>query len=144
MLLPVTALALVTVSAFGQPYSIDWYKISGGGGISTNGQFSVSGTIGQPDAGGPMTNGPYSLTGGFWVVTAVQTAGSPLLSIRPGSANSIVISWPSTAAGFQLQQAATIVSPGWANFSGSTNDDGTTKSVTIPPPSGNRFFRLAK
>lgn len=41
-------------------YSIDWSKI-GGGGTSTHGQFAVSGTIGQPDASGPMTNGSYSV-----------------------------------------------------------------------------------
>ena len=125
-----------------QPYSIDWYKISGGGGTSTNGQYSVSGTIGQADAGGPMTNGQYSLTGGFWAVTAVQTPGAPLLTIRPGAANSIIISWPSPSAGFLLQQSASLGTPGWGNFSGSTNNDGTTKSVTIQPPTGNKFFRL--
>ena len=61
----------VLASAFclrtsGQSYSIDWYKIAGGGGTSTNGQYAVTGTIGQPDAGGAMAGGNYSLTGGFW------------------------------------------------------------------------------
>src|SRR5271157_3921855 len=35
--------------AWGQSYSIGWYKIAGGGGSSSNGQYSVSGTIGQQD-----------------------------------------------------------------------------------------------
>jgi hypothetical protein len=35
-----------------QNYSIDWFTIDGGGGTSTGGVYSVSGTIGQPDAGG--------------------------------------------------------------------------------------------
>ena len=48
-----------------QSYAVDWYKVAGGGGTSTNGQYSVSGTIGQPDASGAMTGGNYSLTGGF-------------------------------------------------------------------------------
>ena len=34
-------------SAFAQTYSIDWYKVAGGGGTSTGGVYSVSGTIGQ-------------------------------------------------------------------------------------------------
>ena len=46
--------------AYAQTYSIDWSTIDGGGGTSTGGVYSVSGTIGQPDAGGPMTNGQYS------------------------------------------------------------------------------------
>src|SRR5471030_636315 len=32
-------------TAHTQSYSIDWYKISGGGGTSTNGQYLLSGTI---------------------------------------------------------------------------------------------------
>jgi hypothetical protein len=38
------------VSLFAQSYSIDWYKIAGGGGTSTGATYQVSGTIGQPDA----------------------------------------------------------------------------------------------
>ena len=41
---------LVVSLAWAQQYSVDWYKVAGGGGTSTNGQYSVSGTIGQPDA----------------------------------------------------------------------------------------------
>src|ERR1035437_1377725 len=58
-----------------QSYSIDWYKIAGGGGTSTGGTYQVSGTIGQPDASGAMAGGNYSLTGGFWsLISIVQTA----------------------------------------------------------------------
>ena len=58
-----SALSLV---ANAQPFAIDWHTIDGGGGTSTGGVYSVSGTIGQPDAGGLMTNGQYSVTSGFW------------------------------------------------------------------------------
>jgi hypothetical protein len=47
-------------SAFAQTYSIDWYKIAGGGDTSTGGTYTVSSTIGQHDAGGPMTGGNRS------------------------------------------------------------------------------------
>ena len=57
---------LVVSLAWAQQYSVDWYKVAGGGGTSTNGQYSVSGTIGQPDASAAMSGGPYSVTGGFW------------------------------------------------------------------------------
>jgi len=60
-----------------QTYSIDWYTIDGGGGTSTGGVYAVSGTIGQPDAGGPMTGGNYSLTGGFWSLIAAVQTGAP-------------------------------------------------------------------
>ena len=75
---------VLSVSA--QSYSIDWFTIDGGGGTSTGGVYSVSGTIGQPDAGGPMTNGQYSVTGGFWALpTAIQVSGAPTLTIVPAA-----------------------------------------------------------
>ena len=43
---------MLAATGFAQQYSIDWHKIAGGGGTSTNGQFTLSGTIGQSDAGG--------------------------------------------------------------------------------------------
>jgi len=60
----VTAIGALALMAFctkvqAQPYSIDWHKVSGGGGTSTGGVYSVSGTIGQHDAGGPMIGGAY-------------------------------------------------------------------------------------
>ena len=64
-ILLIISLLLITAAVHAQQYSIDWYKTSGGGGTSTNGQYSVTGTIGQPDAGGAMSGGSYSLTGGF-------------------------------------------------------------------------------
>ena len=63
-----------------QTYSIDWYKIAGGGGTSTNSQYAVSGTIGQPDASLEMSGGQYSVTGGFRsLISVVQTEGLPNL-----------------------------------------------------------------
>src|ERR1017187_3908814 len=79
------------VTAFAQNYSVDWYKISGGGGTSTGAVYSVSGTIGQPDASGAMSGGQYSVTGGFWALYAVQTPGAPALTITH-SGNGVKVS----------------------------------------------------
>ena len=55
----------------GTGLAIDWHSIDGGGLMfSTGGGMTLGGTIGQADAGGPMTGGGLTLTGGFWVVTA--------------------------------------------------------------------------
>ncbi|MBE0540621.1 MAG: hypothetical protein IH623_04460 [Verrucomicrobia bacterium] len=46
------ALVLATWSVHAQTnYAIDWCALDGGGGTSTGGVYSVSGAIGQPDAG---------------------------------------------------------------------------------------------
>jgi len=134
---------LLPVLSRAQSYSIDWYKIGGGGGTSTNGQFSVTGTIGQPDAGATMSGGNFSLTGGFWSLYAVvQTPGAPLLIITR-SGNSVIVSWPSPSDDWTLQENGNLAnSNGWSGYGGTVNDNSTNKSVTISPPTGNWFFRL--
>ncbi len=47
-------------------FDVDWFTIDGGGVMrSTGGDFELSGTIGQPDAG-VLEGGGFVLTGGFW------------------------------------------------------------------------------
>ena len=58
-------LLLATAVARAQDYDLSRHTIDGGGGTSSNGTFSLSGTIGQPDAGAALTSGTWSLTGGF-------------------------------------------------------------------------------
>ena len=127
-----------------QSFSIDWFTIDGGG-TSTGGVYSVSGTIGQPDAGETMIGGNYSLTGGFWSLFAVQTPDAPTLSIAHTTTNTVAVFWPSPSTGFQLQQNTNSVSSlNWSNVVTTPIDDGTTKTVVVNPPTGNRFYRLFK
>jgi len=137
-------LALSAGRACAQNYSIDWYKIAGGGGTSSNGQYSVSGTIGQHDAGGPMTGGNYSLTGGFWsLLSVVQTPGSPTLRIFLTTSNTAVIAWPNPSPGFALQQNSDLsASNNWTSFNGQSNVVGGEIQVIVTPPTGRNFFRL--
>jgi hypothetical protein len=133
---------LLPAVSFAQSYSIDWYKVAGGGGTSTGGTYQVSGTIGQPDAGAPMTGGSYSLTGGFWaLISVVQTAGLPNLTITHAG-NSVIVSWPNTGI-YTLQQNANLaLANGWATTGYSITTSNGTNSITITPPTGNLFFRL--
>ena len=125
-----------------QAYSIGWYKVAGGGGTSTNGQFSMTGTIGQPDASGAMKGGNYSVTGGFWSLYAIQTPGAPLLTITYAG-NKAIVSWPSPSTGFVLQTNSNLATGTWGNYGGIVGDNGTIKTETNAPPTGNLFFRLA-
>lgn len=64
---------LAASQALGQ-LAIDWHTVDGGGEMnSVGGSFSLSGTIGQPDAQvlPVMSGGTFELTGGFWVVATV-------------------------------------------------------------------------
>ena len=136
-------LALAVLSARAQSYSVDWYKIAGGGGTSTGGLYSVSGTIGQPDASGAMTGGSYSLTGGFWsLINVVQTTGAPTLSITH-SGNSVIVSWPTPSASWTLQQNGNLPGGSWATSGYLVSTNGGINSITITLSAGNLFFRLS-
>src|ERR1039458_9241781 len=127
--------------AWGQSYSIDWYKIAGGGGTSAGATYQVTGTIGQPDASGAMTGGSYSLTGGFWsLISVVQTAGAPTSTITH-SGNTVKVSWPYPSTGWTLQQNSDLTTTNWSASSGVAND-GTNNFITITSPTGQFFFRL--
>jgi hypothetical protein len=125
-------------------YAINWHTIDGGGGTSTGGVYSVSGTIGQPDAGPTMTGGQYSLTGGFWSLFAVQTPGAPLLTIFRTSTNTAVVSWPSPSTGWNLQQNNVLSTTNWVPPLEIVQDNGTNRFIVVNPPQGNRFYRLFK
>jgi hypothetical protein len=50
----------------GGSYDLPWWTVDGGGAtFSTGGNYSLGGTIGQPDAN-MLTGGVYTLSGGFW------------------------------------------------------------------------------
>lgn len=134
---------LLPILGFAQSYSVDWYKIAGGGGTSTGATYQVTGTIGQPDASGAMSGGNYSVTGGFWsLISVVQTLGAPTLTVTH-SGISVKVSWPSTATSWTLQQNSDLTTANWTTSGFTLSDDGTNKSVTITSPSGNLFFRLS-
>jgi hypothetical protein len=128
-----------------QSYSIDWFTIDGGGGVSTGGVYQVSGIIGQPDAGAAMAGGSYSVTGGFWsLIAAVQTPGAPLLTISLTHTNTAVVSWPSPSTEYVLQQNSSVGTTNWTDVGLSPNDNGTTKILVVPASPGSKFYRLKK
>jgi hypothetical protein len=132
-------LAGLAFSASAQNYSIDWSTIDGGGGTSTGGVYSVSGTIGQPDAG-TMSGGPFMLTGGFWALpVAVQTSNAPALLIVAGAPGFATLSWTPATPGFVLQVSETLNPPAWTNA-----PSGANNPVSLPATLPARFYRLSQ
>jgi hypothetical protein len=122
-------------------YAIPWHTMDGGGGTSTGGVYRVTGTIGQSDAGGPLTNGQFSVTGGFWVLpTAVQTLGAPTLTITPASPGFATISWlPATGTNWILQERLSLTAGAWTN-----SPSAWTNPITVPTTLPTKFYRLFK
>lgn len=121
-------------------YSIDWFTVDGGGGTSTGGVYSLTGTIGQPDAGVPMTstNGQYSVIGGFWALpTAVQVPGGPKLSIVPAAPGLATISWTPGSPGFVLQESLGLSPTNWVN-----SPSGVTNPIVVPATLPAKYYRL--
>jgi len=132
---------LLPATGFAQPYSIDWYKVAGGG-ASTGGAYVVNGTSGQHDAGGPLTGGSFSLTGGFWSrISVVQAPGTPNLVITFVGPNSVKVSWPDTGS-YTLLQNPSLEGGSWTTSGYAVTTSNGTNNITITPPTGNLFFRL--
>jgi hypothetical protein len=64
--LVLTSLALASGS-----YSINWWVIGGGGGVTEAGNYSLDFTIGQPVVGVATDTG-YELCSGFWCGAVVE------------------------------------------------------------------------
>ena len=123
-------LALAASSAQAQPYDLSWWTVDGGGATNlAGGPYSLSGTVGQADAGGPFAGAPYLVHSGFWSAFAGSGGGpSADLAITktdgqaaavPGQAVSytIVVSngGPSAVTGAAVTDAppAALTSPTW-------------------------------
>ncbi len=138
IILTLIILTLLSPGPASAQYAITWSTIDGGGGTSTGSVYSVSGTIGQPDAGATMTNGQYSVTGGFWVLpTAVQTTNAPVLTIVPAAPGQASISWTPSTPGFVLQETWALSPANWTN-----SPSGGTNPIVVPATLPAKFYRL--
>ena len=91
----VLLVSTVVVVSFAEPlaFSLDWWTVDGGGGTSGGGGYTVSGTIGQPDAG-EMSGDGYVLQGGFWQACAAPAAANVAIV---NAAGTVQLSWTAVA-----------------------------------------------
>ncbi len=136
--------SLQSVSA--QSYSIGWYTFDSGGGTSTGGTYTVTGTVGQPDAG-VMSGGNFTLTGGYWsIVGVVQAGGAPLLSIFRSTTNTVVVCWALAQEGWMLQYTTSLNGNPlvWTDISPPYQTNGASFYHVEAVPAGIKFYRLRK
>jgi hypothetical protein len=71
---------LPALAQSGGEYDLSWSTLDSGGGTSSNSEYSLTGVIGQPDAG-VLAGGEYSLNGGFLIneVSPTHPVYLPLL-----------------------------------------------------------------
>lgn len=73
--------ALVLAQSSSASYQIPRQSIDAGGGRTTSATYSLHGTLGQADAGAPMTSMSYQLRGGFHKATP---GTEPIVLFRDG------------------------------------------------------------
>ncbi len=141
----IALLVVMAVPNIGQAqYAIRRSSFSTVGGASTGGTYSLRSAVGVT-AAGAVAGGNYSVTGTPWNLIVVETPGAPSLEIFLTSSNTAAVRWPSQSAGYVLQQNTNDVSSvNWSNVTTTIQDDGTTKTFIVNPPTGSRFFRLCK
>lgn len=72
----------------------------------------------------------------------LSTPPVPALTIQHTSTNTFVISWPSWATDFSLQQNTNLVVGAWSSVTNPVTANGSAREVVLPYAVGRRFFRL--
>ena len=83
-------------------------------------------------------------SGAAYLFSLPAPAAPPTLAIQRTTTNTVVISWPSTATGFALQQNTNLTTTNWITTTNTVSDNGQIKSVVVNPLSGSQFYRLFK
>lgn len=123
-------------------YTVDWHLIGHGGGTSANQEFSVSGVIGQPMASKEAIADEFTVTGGFSVVTALQTEGAPPLAVALIREGAVKVFWPIPDVGWELRHSVALTAVTWERPVEPIQDDGTFRFISVIPSAGPRFYRL--
>jgi hypothetical protein len=71
------------------------------------------------------------------------TTISPYLTFAAPAPGTLVLSWPTNATGFVLQQNSALGTTNWLTVTNAVNFSGTNSEVTLSPLTGAGFFRLA-
>jgi subtilisin-like proprotein convertase family protein len=74
-----------------------------------------------------------------WTLSITQV---PVLNITLMSTNTAIISWPSSASAFVLQQNPDPTTTNWASVTNAVDSSGTNSQVILPVASQNSYFRL--
>jgi hypothetical protein len=95
--------------------------------------------------GAPFDNEGAPDAGSAYLFRIPSAPIPPSLSIQRTMTNTIVVSWPSTATGFMLQQKTNgLNSVNWSNVTVGVQTVGTNQTLIVNPIGGNRFYRLVK
>jgi len=134
-------LSLLFASAVAHPhsYSIDHFTIDGGGGVSTDGHYFITGGI--SDTGGAATGEPYLFESGLWPFFS-PAPGAPTLFINY-SGHATILFWFSVPSEYLLEHNNDLAGTnGWSALpvpAASMNGVFYVTNAIVP---GSDFYRL--
>jgi uncharacterized repeat protein (TIGR03803 family) len=140
-----------TTSGDGSTYDGTVFKLKkDGSGYAVLHSFTGTGSDGARSYAGLAVGsdgGLYGTTseGGNWnygTVFRMTGLGRPRLRLQLTQTNTDILSWPSPATGFALEENNILATTNWTNTSQVPFNDGTMKSVTVRVSSGAKFYRL--
>lgn len=156
----ITAAHLVNISFAPDIYTVE-ASAGAGGSLSPTGSVAVvygnpQSFTATPEAGGNVAcwwlDGRVVQTNGTtFLLDAIEsnhvlrvTFALPVLSIKRTASNTIVLSWPQSAEGWNLQSATNLSAApaAWTNISPPYPTDGENCYVIEPVLAGKKFYRL--
>ena len=69
---------------------------------------------------------------------------APALTLERTATNSVIVSWPASLEGWQLQENPDLDPPGWVDLNTPSQVVGDRHEVLVAPVAGRRFYRLLK
>jgi hypothetical protein len=139
-LIPSTLLLALPVSLLADPAAGGDFSLSGaavtGGGASRSGEFSLTGTAGEP-ATGQVAGGEFTLIGGL--IGAIVMPGDVVLELVRTADGAARLSWSGDTAGLVLESTAGLgPAANWQPVDPAPT--GTSYPVPFNQPA--RFYRL--
>ncbi len=99
----------------------------------------------SPDGGCVVYLADQDLVEVYELYSLALESDLPRLEVRSTTTNTVAVTWPSPSTGWTLQQNTNGVSSvNWSNVTSGILDNGTTKTLIVNPPTGNRFYRLTQ
>ena len=144
-LLTLTAALALAITTQAQPFEVQTTFIGAPAGVSRNGAFTVSGVVGQPEAGS-VAGGGFTSEGGWPAPIIVESPGAPTLRIDFHRASgAVTVAWPASATGHTLEGNADVNDPeGWTDVSTTPVEVGDQLEVDLQPLDEARYFRLRR
>ncbi|MDB6067357.1 MAG: regulatory domain of in-like proprotein convertase [Pedosphaera sp.] len=79
---------------------------------------------------------------GAVTIPAIVQTGNPVLTIVPNNAGNIILSWPASASGFNLEYSGDFTSTNWTSVVTAPVTNGGDITITLPMSGSQQFYRL--